>query len=355
MRYIYIFLNFLCIQGLVRGDTADWMMEFGAQEPSRTLYSIAIPGSHDSATYKLSSDFGKNQDIPYELRYLKHGLAPVMKKWAKAQGANIAQQLENGVRYLDLRIIWNDSKKAFYSVHSLYGPPVDEIFEAISGFLESHPKEIIILHIGDLRYMPEGKHDLLAEKIKASFGEKIADLSNPQNVTFEKLWEENKQIIVVYQEDTTAGRYGFGYGYNISSPWPNKQDARSLKQDLDYRIQSRPYTAKDSIQFFVLQCLLTPDTSTIVNGLIPFSRNPHSLDDFAVKVNPHIASWLSEWKASGKINIVIADFMDQNIARAIIKLNEPTPAEEVDKGQEELESKGQGKLAPLGSPIDSEL
>ena len=66
------------------------MGDFGNKIGSIYLKDLTIPGSHDSGTYGMV--------VP--------GCA--------AQGVNVYEQLRAGVRYLDLRVMWNDNDYHIY-------------------------------------------------------------------------------------------------------------------------------------------------------------------------------------------------------------------------------------------------
>ena len=156
---------------------------------------IFIPGSHDSAAYSLEHKFGKNQNVTSKVNVLKYLLfgfvvTQVAHRWAKTQDRSILQQLEDGVRYLDLRVIYRDSKKDFYTVHGLYCPILDAILSQIETFLSENPKEIIVIQVGDLRYMPNGDDDhlTLIKKLKHKFGDRLASKSMPLDTPIKKLW-----------------------------------------------------------------------------------------------------------------------------------------------------------------------
>lgn len=99
-------------------DTKQWMKQLSGYIYDRSLGQLYLPGSHDSATYKLEHKFGKNQDMTSKLNALKiigvgYAVTSIAEKWCQAQDRSITQQLEDGVRYLDLRVIYRDSEKRF--------------------------------------------------------------------------------------------------------------------------------------------------------------------------------------------------------------------------------------------------
>ncbi|MHA1558900.1 MAG: hypothetical protein ACTSXG_03750 [Alphaproteobacteria bacterium] len=312
-------------------DPANWMQNLAQFIQDKSLKDIAIPGTHDSATSKLSSssDIAKKEDVPKELDYLKFiGVGFIVNKviatWAKAQGDGIKKQLYSGIRYLDLRFSYRDSKKTHYTVHGLYGDSVDNILKEIKDFTDDHPKEIIVIKIDGFNYMKSTKygdtHQILIDKFKNTFGDKLVPDSYGPFVPVKRLWEEGRQVILIYFNEEWAVKEPLLWSKNntINDRWANAQKTSALKQKLDSYLQQRP-----DDKFFVLQAQLTPDGGTIKKSFIPFSKSPGSLKALAKMVEKELLSWIDGWKSTYQQNIVITDFPSQQIIRKIIDLNIP--------------------------------
>lgn len=90
-----------------------WMTDIASYIGDFKLNELVIPGTHDSGTYGVSatSTIAPNQDIPewvnavYALGLSGLLVMEVIAKWAKTQGYTIAQQLDHGIRYFDLRVV----------------------------------------------------------------------------------------------------------------------------------------------------------------------------------------------------------------------------------------------------------
>lgn len=104
---------------------ADWMAAPGVQ--ALCLHELLIPGTHDSTTYQFK-DF-----VP-----------DVVGKWAKAQTLTIQQQLEGGIRYLDIRV--TKSGGDFYGTHKYPTVRLDDVYRAVKDFLVAHPHEKVIIN-----------------------------------------------------------------------------------------------------------------------------------------------------------------------------------------------------------------
>ncbi|MBW8308506.1 MAG: hypothetical protein K0M45_02510 [Candidatus Paracaedibacteraceae bacterium] len=307
------------------GTAADWMQENEHYLADKHLNKIFIAGSHDSATYKLEDTFGKNQSISHNINLLKYFLisfavTKISKKWSQAQSVSILEQLESGIWYLDLRVIFRDSKKDFYTVHGLYGPRLSKILDQINTFLSLHPKEILIIQIGDLRYMPHGDadHYKLVNTLRSVFEGKL--LSKPSNSipTLEEIWQQKKQIVLIYENDAVASQYeDIWPKAQINSYWGNSDKLNVLKQRLDQNILTQDRQAN---QFFVIQSQLTPSSETIKASLVACTPGYKSLKDMAQDVEKELPTWLTSWQHY-KPAIIITDFSNYKIHQKIINLN----------------------------------
>lgn len=114
----------------------DWMADLYERLKDRKLGEIVIPSAHDAGSF-----------------------SPDMTGNARTQDQDFGQQLADGVRFFDLRVIWAHpyvwgvfEKNTFYLVHNQtsakdlkFEPQLDKIAE----FAAAHPKEIIILLIAE--------------------------------------------------------------------------------------------------------------------------------------------------------------------------------------------------------------
>ena len=59
-------------------------------------------------------------------------------------------QLVNGVRYLDLRVLLDSDEEKFYLVHSFEGGEFWKEMEGVVEFVQQHPTEILILDMNHI-------------------------------------------------------------------------------------------------------------------------------------------------------------------------------------------------------------
>lgn len=324
----------------------NWMTQYGRWFPTMAmtpLKDLVLPGTHDSATSTISpsSKFAREQDPPHELnwlRYLGVGfiVTDIAAKWSKAQGKSLGEQLNLGIRYFDMRVVYRDSDQNFYSVHGLYGDRIDTIFTEVRDFLAKNPKEVILLDFNHLHNMkPKQYLDFnpkLIEKIKEYFGDKMASREQfSPSSTLQDFWKAGKQVIVFYYNDkgsiidNTWARQDpmLWTSENITSPWPNKQNIEDLSVALERNMSQEMLSNKN--RFFVLQSILTPDGGIIGRG--GMIGKPHNLKDLSRDPKRLLRRDMDLWRAdpAKKMNIVMCDFLEEpDLIQRIIQQNIPS-------------------------------
>jgi hypothetical protein len=144
----------------------NWMGAFVAAGAfhSVTLMDLSLPGTHDSVTYDLSLTVSEaGLDKFHELEALLHKLSKnsvkllpgdlenFFRMQAKTQQLTLTQQLDNGIRFLDLRIMRESDKTAgnsshWYSIHFMQSrKTVANYLHEIRNWVDLHPHEVVVL------------------------------------------------------------------------------------------------------------------------------------------------------------------------------------------------------------------
>jgi hypothetical protein len=130
---------------------------------SFVLTDLSLPGTHDSFTYDLSltvSDDGL--DDMRALADLLHFLSPggtlhilpgdfeeFFRLQAKTQQLTITQQLDNGIRFVDCRIMMQQDQhdsKPWYSIHFMQSKQTVEVYwKEMRQWLDEHPQEVVMI------------------------------------------------------------------------------------------------------------------------------------------------------------------------------------------------------------------
>lgn len=287
-----------------------WMQEIGSDIADMPLNRVILPGTHDSATYGITNDSPISPDAATIMAILKTAAGPlgvngIMAGWAKAQSLSIAQQLRAGIRYFDLRVGLNGG--AFWTMHSLFSVAlVSSVLEPVRDFLADYPQEIVILDFNQFGGMGPEDFTALQSLIENSLGgyapkPQALDPTSPVSLFLQR----GARAILIWRPSGSDPKNGnpFFWDKELVSNWPNKQNPADLLSDLERNLGSAP--AND---FSVLQGVVTPDNTTVLNALTPGSTTPSNLLEVARIVSPLVLTWLPDWMRS--LNIVILDHIE---------------------------------------------
>ncbi|NP_001279563.1 PI-PLC X domain-containing protein 1-like [Callorhinchus milii] len=276
-------------------------------------------GSHDSMTYCLDMNspiVPSEPSILYYLDYLLPYLTrPEIYKWCTTQDFDVSQQLEAGIRYLDLRIAHKpkDSAEHLYFTHGIYTSiTVQEGLTDIRTWLETHPKEVVILGCKNFEGMDKRKHRQLIMMMKNKFRSKICPQTSVEFITLRNLWASGFQVIISY-EDAIAAEYRELWP-SIPYWWANTYNPEQLIQFLDSHKQAgRP----DG--FFVAGINLTENVWYILTHL------SSSLKSLTFSNYPLLTDWIeAQMPGPGKscVNIIAGDFIEAAyLVRTVVELN----------------------------------
>lgn len=127
-------------------DLSHWMSDLPDElRKNIPIIHLAIPGSHDSMTYSIGCGAKAAPDADRIIARLNNFLPCVVRRWARTQNLDTAQQLRAGIRYFDLRISVRRKERQFYFVHGLFAEPFSRPLKEIANFLALHPSEFVIL------------------------------------------------------------------------------------------------------------------------------------------------------------------------------------------------------------------
>lgn len=243
---------------MFRGDFmySNWMNENYESLKDLQLNQLVLPGTHDSGTYNLSKEklAPDAEDSIKQIWNLRadgsFGIEDFIHDWAKCQNLKFYDQLNNGIRYFDLRVCWIDN--AFHTCHSLVGDLISDIISNINKFLSENPKEIIVVKVGF-----ESLSNQQQSEAKNMFNSILDNLyietsQELLNKTFSRLIELDNRAI-------------FDYSNNfISVHWPNKDS----NDDMLSKLKSLEWDVSNTTSLFELQLQLTPQPLMYVRSFI---------------------------------------------------------------------------------------
>ncbi len=291
-----------------------WMGDLADVIGKKPINRVILPGSHDTGTYAISNQSQLAPDISDTLKFwlqfdplkIQH-----LKNWAVTQNLNISEQLEMGIRYLDIRLC-KLADGTLSTCHSVSGESMQNVVNQVAEFLQQpeHAKEIIFMDINHVAGLSNADIDQLTQTLTAAFSSKIASplLLTPSNL-LSHFWLQKKQVIIFFANDYAVATYPNLYWSEnrINSPWGDKQDAQQLQTFLQTSLHSRDFT-----KMHVLQTQETPSDQSIINGFNIFSSNPDSLLKMTAGYKHTIEDWLYDPNQQALLaqngNIIFEDF-----------------------------------------------
>ena len=319
--------------------SATWMADMMQQIGDVPLCRVALPGTHDSGTYGMTTESALD---PYnegararvvdgvDRLAQQRGISarPLMLGWSQAQDLSISDQLHAGIRYLDLRVSLVDS--AYVLGHVLVCGTLDNALQQVLMFTQRYPGELIILDVNHLYGMETIESQVALINFIAGIldGRLVQGSSTfgPNNTVNEILQHdpiETACVILLFASSAAIGASGRtdvwcseAENYppcessQIISLWPDQDNAKGV---LDH-IRSQP--ERDLNRFYVSQGQITP-SEELISDLGPgMSSHPGSLREAAELSNPEVLSMAAqEWQGTGA-NIIILDVFELPLGTA---------------------------------------
>lgn len=101
----------------------DWMSTIS---DNRFLSDIAIPGTHDTMAHRGSLPF---------------------RNIVRTQTMSLQQQLESGIRYLDIRLAYKVNHFALHHGSVALGYRFEDVLNTVQNYLKNHPTETVLMRI----------------------------------------------------------------------------------------------------------------------------------------------------------------------------------------------------------------
>ncbi|XP_054532936.1 PI-PLC X domain-containing protein 1 isoform X2 [Pan troglodytes] len=284
---------------------------------------VVFPGSsgrsHDTMTYCLNKKSPISHEESRLLQLLNKALPcitrPVVLKWSVTQALDVTEQLDAGVRYLDLRIahMLEGSEKNLHFVHMVYTTAlVEDTLTEISEWLERHPREVVILACRNFEGLSEDLHEYLVACIKNIFGDMLCPRGEVP--TLRQLWSRGQQVIVSYEDESSLRRHHELWP-GVPYWWGNRVKTEALIRYLEtMKSCGRPGG------LFVAGINLTENLQYVL------AHPSESLEKMTLPNLPRLSAWVREQcpgPGSRCTNIIAGDFIGADgFVSDVIALNQ---------------------------------
>ena len=302
------------------GSAATWMGDLDKIIGYKKLHHITIPGTHDSGAF---SELFPNA-------------------YGRAQTKDIGQQLNDGIRYLNLEIVNVPLTDHFVFAHNMArgdDPVISQLIK-IKEFAIQHPKEIIVLDFQELwewnmvslPRMSNNNQKKLVEMIETVLGSSIIRKNNLE-------WLKNSSIFQIQQKSLQYKNNGQG-SYNLIVLWnynePEKEGDYPTDFITRYSYLDQTYHSGDAwteslstqISYAVEAHKTKLKTASSDHmQLLPFCVNSPDMQNGAINYGiknalEYIPSWKQIAEVSDKLNIIMVDhYNNSNFVGSMISLN----------------------------------
>jgi len=177
---------------------------------SSYLYELSIPGTHDSSTWLASPGF------------------------AKCQNYNFKCQLDQGIRYFDMRV--NGNLKLCHGT-STYNYTLDEAVDDFKKWLEANPTETIMMQVKD-----EHDSDEVPGKVKSLLLKKEVNEIVFRENRVPKLDEVRGKIVLLRRHKLPKETSADTLGIDLSNGWP-EDGCGALDNGVPTYIEDRFFSA----------------------------------------------------------------------------------------------------------------
>lgn len=310
-------------------DKAHWMEQLYKDRPHTRIRDMVIPASHDAGAYAMSS----SSDIaPGETGW--YNLAKsVVAAWGNTQNQNAYQQLQGGIRSLDLRVLHHKGQPVI--VHGLVSVSLETMLIDIQRWVREHPKELVILEFAK-NPVTQAEQEHMHQLVMQYLGDRVLDNAyTPSTFTLSDAWQANKNVVLL----TSAGYLHQSYnswwnaGAYLEGVYGDTTSLSSMHASLINGRGNRPgLNNQNPDKWHNISITFTPAADAISRGIFgklidAFSREdtPRNLWELTQQLKFAAAEWIPGWVAEGKkVNFVSADFYQETkIVDVAIAMNYP--------------------------------
>ncbi|CAG9317684.1 unnamed protein product [Blepharisma stoltei] len=318
---IFLFFIFL-IFSLSQDFFSNWIENSLPYIENKTLKEITLPGTHDSASYFLTSHPLIGESSPWleeaseVAEFMYKPTSTIIKNWSKCQTKNFYEQMKGGIRYFDIRAGWDPDLHEWMTHHYVVGPTVREVIRNITNFLKDFQSEIVILEISHFNenVINSTNREELRDIIIEEIGEFLFENNGGFNFTISQWIKSGKRAIITIEDIIDKNFWPKNTIFNTyaNTPSINKMMLFNEKVIENYM----PLTKNNEL--FKVSWTLTPNGETVLDSILRWK--PHTLLELAEEANSNFSGFYQKMKNKANLfgNILISDNYDQSIFMPII-------------------------------------
>jgi len=262
-----ICILFVC--GLADRPWANWMGV--ANISTLTLQQITIPGTHDSGTFDLTDEILGIPELYTEMVYIADKLgipvSEIIIGWSHTQTENFYNQYLDGIRYLDIRCIYDYTDNTWKLHHSfVIGDNLEVLFQQTRQFLIDYPSEVLVLELSHNENQSQASNQMLFDMVQNYIGKYLLSPSMGFK-TIGEMISSGKNVILTCTLDNLPSN--FWSENTIINSYANSPDLTTMEQYNVHQIQSWQAHGIYPNQLYKMSWTLTPNADTILESIIP--------------------------------------------------------------------------------------
>ncbi|SFW22894.1 phosphatidylinositol-specific phospholipase C [Chitinophaga sancti] len=270
-----------------------WMT---ALADNTNIAAISIPGTHDSGAR----------------------VEPVSGT-AKCQDLSIADQLEAGIRYLDIRCRHIDNAFAIHHGAIYQNLNFDDVLTACKTFLSNHPKEVIVMCVKE--EYDASNNTRTFEQTFDTYVSKYGNIS--LTATVPNLGDVRGKIVLLRRFSATTTPKGID-----ATSWADNTTFTINNGNASLKIQDNYIVNDNSSKWNNVTAMWTESSSSInstlyinyTSGYKPLIFGIPGITSVSGTINPQIQTYFST-HTSGRYGIVPMDFANSTRSTAILNTN----------------------------------
>ncbi len=274
-------------------SSSNWM---GSLPSSTSLASLSIPGTHDSgALYEPISGTAKTQDL------------------------TIAQQLNIGVRYLDVRTRHYGNAFTIHHGSVYQNQNFDDVLNVVIGFLNSNPSETIIMSVKE-EHTPANNTRSYEETFKSYVAKNPDKWLLTDHIP--TLGEAKGKIVLLRRFDMSQTPYGINATAWQENTTFNIQNAAKMKIQDYFKVSDKSKKWTDVQNMYNEAKTQNPSWLYLnfTSGYDPGWFGIPNIRSIKDDLNPKVNSFFTT-NTKGRFGVSVMDFIDEGTAAKIISTN----------------------------------
>ncbi len=247
-------------------DYSSWMSETLDEET--LIIEVKMLGAHDAFSHEIDISSPVDEESADSLMtgFIGRLIKGFSIRQSKTQVVCAQEQLTSGIRYLDMRLSYNEKEETYYTTHNYFSSKLEEVLSEITSFLSDNPGEFIVLdiqHVYGVDYNSADDFEEVYEYFEDSGILEYAITNDQQllEITYGDITEsKTKAGIIILSKFDTSNQYFFDYETNVRSNWANEDEFDkiiSFLEDEKLSIMTSSYYG----EFRVMQAVATMEMS----------------------------------------------------------------------------------------------